>query len=160
MRFLLIFSFVALSTLSFAQGGANNNKALVDDHLYLVGHLMSIPKYHHRIELEGLKKSSLANIYIKRVRILSELMPFMAIKAGPKKTLVSLHIPESKKNLKILAQHYKAKTKHLDNMVENLRRIVNFSDKETIVEAIILLETTIWEIQKFKGGDMHHEEVH
>ena len=147
-----------MSLCTFAQ--SNNNKEIVDDHNYLVGHNMSIPKYHHRVELEDLKKSSLTNIYIRRVRIYNELLPFLCVKAGPMNTLVSLHIPESKQNLKILAKHYKAKTKRLDALEDDLRKIVNFSDRETIIEGIIVLEAAIWQFQKFREGDMHHKETH
>lgn len=157
-RVLIIVSLVLTCGLGFSQG--NNNKHLTDDHEYFVGHNMVIPRYHHRVELEGLKKSTLVHLYVKRVRIFEELLPFTCVKAGPRMTMLELNIPESKKNQKILAKHYKAKTKHLDALEEDLARVVNFSDKETIVEAIIIIESAIWQIQKYRDGDMHHEEVH
>lgn len=137
---------------------AQNNKHVEDDHLYLVGHRMRLNKFHTINDLEHLNKTVLKHLFMKRVELMIEILPFIALPALPGMTLEELAIPDSKKNTKMLENHYKAKKKYNEHLMETLEKYVNYADSKTIISAILELEGLIFELQVYFDGNMRHKE--
>ena len=75
------------------------DKKLTTDQTY-VEKEAKIEKYHNQAELEKMGKIELTNLYIERVKVLSEVLPYIALSKDPAGAkLEDLGIPETKPNI-------------------------------------------------------------
>lgn len=108
-----------------------------------------IDKYHNEVELEKLGKLELTDLYLKRVQVLTEIMPYLALNRHPAGgTLKDLGIPETKSNLSHLEDEVKNKKNYLESVNETMHDIIPYADKGNIIWCILFLEDTLHKIEK------------
>ena len=108
-----------------------------------------LTKYHSEVELEKLGKLELTQLYIERVKLLTETMPYLALNKRPAgSSLADLGIPNTKSNITDLQKESKSKLAYLKNLEHTLIDVTPYADKENIIWAIIFMEDTIHKAEK------------
>ena len=153
-KFLLGLAVVFTFSNSFAQEeGESAGKAEKASDVTYVSKTATISKYHTQVELESLGKLELTELYMERVVVLSETVPYLALSFQPAgATLEDLGIPSSKSNTAHMEVEVKNKEGYITHVKETLHDITPYADKENIIWCILFLEETIHKIEKSNGG--------
>ena len=86
-----------------------------------------LDKFHNEVELEHLGKLELTQLYIDRVKILTEIMPYIALSThAAGENLQTLGVPETKANVSDLLKEVKSKIHSLS------KKSQTSSQKETL----------------------------
>ncbi len=108
-----------------------------------------LPKFHNEVELDKLGKLELTNLYIERVKILTEVVPYLALNKKPAGAdLDNMGIPETKSNVADLVTEVKSKESYLTNLGHTLHDVIPYADKKNIIWAILFMEDTIHKAEK------------
>lgn len=102
-----------------------------------------VKKYHTREELEKLGKLELTELYMERVSVLTEVLPYIALHTTPGATLREMGIPETKQNLDHLDKEVKNKGTYLAAVDETLDDIIPYADTKNIIWSILFYEHMI-----------------
>lgn len=112
--------------------------------------IRGIGTYHSLKELEGMQKGELKALYLERIKILINMVPYMAITNKPGTTLKDLGIPESLENVKALEKETENRNLFLSGTSEFLDTMLSYSDKSNIVAGILFYEDVL---KKIHSGD-------
>lgn len=157
-RILLLLSLIALVNFTWAQDGdAATTEATQErvtknadpvPHTYVSDNAY-IDKYHNEVELEKLGKLELTKLYLERVAVLTEIIPYLALNKAPAGSgLDELGIPETKTNMSHLDREVRNKDAYLNAVQETMNDIIPYADKKNIVWCILFLEDTLHRIQR------------
>ncbi|MDB5273610.1 MAG: hypothetical protein JWO58_1977, partial [Chitinophagaceae bacterium] len=72
-----------------------------------------ISKFHTEDELKAMGKIELTKLYMERIVVLTEIIPYVALKAKPGATLTEMGIPETPLNLEHMQKEIKNKESYL-----------------------------------------------
>ncbi len=111
-----------------------------------------LTKVHTREELEKLGKIELTQLYMERIAILTELIPYMALHTKPGATLQEMGIPETPENKEHLEKEVKNKEAYLASVKETMDDIIPYADKTNIIWSILYFEEMILK------ADLHNSE--
>lgn len=142
--FLLAFGF------SFAQKGAPQTYVSAD---------AKVKKYHTRQELEQMGKLDLTQLYMERVAVITELVPYIALHTKPGATLREMGIPETKPNAEHLEKEIKNKSTYLSAVKETLDDIIPYADTKNIIWSILFFEEMIRTAEAGEGDIPQHQVV-
>ena len=142
---VLVIAFITLTTAAFAQKKekGDKNAAPVTSALTYVSADAKISKYHTEEELKKLGKIELTTLYLERVKVLTEILPFLALHTKPGATLKEIGIPETDANIKHMEKEVANKQNYLAAVNETLDDIIPFADKVNIIWSILLYEDII-----------------
>lgn len=143
---LLVFALLSSTTFCFAQKKEKGQKDAaipVTTTLTYVSADAKIEKFHTEEELKKLGKIELTNLYLERVKILTEIIPFLALHTKPGATLKEIGIPETETNIKHMEKEVTNKKNYLAAVNETLDDIIPFADKVNIIWSILLYEDII-----------------
>lgn len=141
---LIVVAFVGVSTLAFAQKKDKNAPVVpLTSNLTYVSADAKIDKYHSEEELKKLGKIELTTLYLQRVKVLTEILPFLALHTKPGATLKEIGIPETETNIKHMEKEVTNKQSYLAAVGETLDDIIPFADKVNIIWSIMLYEDII-----------------
>jgi hypothetical protein len=148
---LFLLGLAALSFTAYSQDETVDpieNKVKEVDVTY-VSEKAVLPKYHNEVELDKLGKLELTALYIERVKILTEIVPYLALNKKPAGAdLDDLGVPETKSNVADLEREVKSKESYLANIGHTLHDVVPYADKKNIIWAILFMEDTIHKAEK------------
>ena len=139
MKAFLSLILICWSIVSFSQKKGKDIK-LVDR--------ISINIYHNPHDLARLRKHPLKRIYIKRVITFMELLPYLSHGILGDETDKQLEVPMNKSRKKLLEKNAKMRTKFYTNLKRTLDHIVNYSDKEDVINRIVLVDNAIGDMFK------------
>lgn len=148
---LLLLGFAALSFTAYSQDETveTTGEKVKEVEVTYVSEKAVLPKYHNEVELDKLGKLELTNLYIERVKILTEVVPYLALNKKPAGAdLDALGIPETKSNVADLEREVKSKDSYLSNIGHTLHDVVPYADKKNIIWAILFMEDTIHKAEK------------
>ncbi len=112
-----------------------------------------ISKFHNQSELEKMGKLELTNLYIERVRVLSEILPYIALNKNPAgANLADLGIPETKPNVDDLEKEVKNTTSYVAGIDHTLKDVIPYADKNNIIWSILFMEDTVNKIDNASKG--------
>ena len=112
-----------------------------------------IEKFHNQSELEKMGKLELTDLYIERVRVLSEVLPYIALNKNPAgANLSDLGIPETKPNVDDLEKEVKNTTSYVAGIDHTLTDVIPYADKNNIIWSILFMEDTINKIENASKG--------
>ena len=132
---LLSFCFLLVTAFSFAQK-KNDPKSIINNKV-------TIKKYHGSEELEKMQKGELLELYLERITVLSNTLPYIAFATKPNATMSTLGIPNSKENRKVLDNQHENTDTYLENTVEFQKTILPYSDTSKLIRAILFYEEII-----------------
>jgi hypothetical protein len=99
-----------------------------------------ITKFHTEDELKAMGKIELTKLYMERIVVLTEIIPYVALKTKPGATLTEMGIPETPLNLEHMQKEIKNKESYLAAVQNTLDDIVPYADKGNIIWAILYFE--------------------
>ncbi len=164
---LLLSSFCI--SVSFGQNGSDSsntssvsNSAIVEDieipsevkkpiNVTYVSKTAVLEKFHNEVELEKLGKLELTQLYIDRVTILTEIMPYIALSThAAGENLKNLGVPETKANVSDLQKEVKSKEAYIENIHVTLNDVIPYSDTDKIIWSILFMEDIIHRVEAQK----------
>ncbi len=155
-RFTLIFTLLVLVSTAFAQQPATetttSSSSAIKEDVNFVSPKSTISKYHNEVELEKLGKIELTNLYLERVKVVTEILPYIALNRRPAGAqLKDLGIPQTKNNVSLLEKEVSNEEKYMETLMETLKDIVPYADKGNIIWSILFMENIIHDIEKSEG---------
>jgi CDP-glycerol glycerophosphotransferase (TagB/SpsB family) len=115
-----------------------------------------VQKYHTKEELEKMNKLDLTVLYMERVSVITELVPYLALHTKPGATLREMGLPETKPNLEHLEKEVKNKATYLDAVKATLDDIIPYADTKNIVWSILFFESMI---KMAEGGEASGQQI-
>ena len=141
-RKLLAFALLGIASITFAQKKDKKGNSATTTLSYVSADA-KIDKYHTEEELKSLGKIELTTLYLARVKVLTEILPFLALHIKPGATLKEIGIPETEANIKHMEKEVVNKQSYLAAVGETLDDIIPFADKVNIIWSILLYEDII-----------------
>jgi len=132
---LLIIALLAATTTGFAQNKSGEQ--------FIISGIASIDKYHDQEGLEKMQKGRLLALYNARIEIIIKILPNIAFATKPGVTMTSLGIPDTKNNRRALKDNISATTTYFDNTIEFQKIVLPYSDKDSLIAAILFYEETL-----------------
>tara|TARA_R110002049_G_scaffold242376_2_gene416243 strand:+ start:6832 stop:7278 length:447 start_codon:yes stop_codon:yes gene_type:complete len=129
---LLSICFLLMTAFSFAQKK--------DDAKSIINNKVAIKKYHSSEELEKMQKGELLGLYLERVTVLSNTLPYIAFATKPSVTMSTLGIPNTKDNRKVLDKQHENTDSYIENTIEFQNTILPYSDTSKLARAILFYE--------------------
>ena len=105
-------------------------------------------KNYTKEELDKLGKIELTKIYMERISVITELVPYLALHTKPGATLAEMGIPETAENKDHLEKEVKNKDEYLQSVKTTLDDIIPYADKQNIIWSILFLEEMIGRVEK------------
>jgi hypothetical protein len=144
---LLIALTISVSQIVFAQNEKSKGSSMT-----YINAGAKISKYHTEEELKQLGKLELTQLYMERVAVITEVIPYLALHTKPGATLKEMGIPETELNKEHLEKEVKNKATYLTAVKNTLDDIIPYADKSNIIWSILFSE----EIIK-KAAETQHE---
>lgn len=107
-----------------------------------------LAKNYTKEELDKLGKIELTKIYMERISVITELVPYLALHTKPGATLAEMGIPETSENKDHLEKEVKNKDEYLQSVKTTLDDIIPYADKQNIIWSILFLEEMIGRVEK------------
>lgn len=142
-KVLIALALSGLTTFAFAQKKEKEKEKTASSSMTYVSPDAKIEKYHTEEELKKLGKIELTQLYMERVRVITEIVPYLALHTKPGATLKELGIPENETNVKHMEKEVTNKSNYLKAVQETLDDIIPFADKINIIWSILLYEDII-----------------
>lgn len=121
----------------------------VEEKVNFVSPQSTITKFHNEVELDKLGKIELTNLYLERVKVVTEILPYIALNRKPAGAkLKELGIPETKNNVSLLEKEVNNENKYMLTLLETLKDIVPYADKKNIIWSILFMEHIIHDAEK------------
>jgi len=171
MRIIFTAFFITSFILSSYSQGKKKDSKEVPGALTYVNATAKLKKNHNLEELKPMGKIELVNIYMERISVLTELLPYIALNNRPGATLNEMGIPATAQNVEHMMKEVKNKENYLVAVKNTLDDIIPYADKTNIIWSILFIEETIKSIespnieedfarrqQKASSVDFKHEE--
>jgi hypothetical protein len=102
-----------------------------------------ISVFHTEEDLKKMGKTELTQLYMERISVLTELIPYIALHSKPGATLKEMGIPETSINVGHLEKEVKNKANYLEAVKNTLDDIIPYADKVNIIWSILFCEDVI-----------------
>ncbi len=146
-RFVALVAVLFCAHGLFAQDNASSGSSSTS--ATYVSSNAKIDKYHTEAELDKMGKLELTEIYLERVSVVSEVLPYLALHRAPSgATLQEMGIPETKNNVSNLEKEVKNKNAYLETVKTTLHDIIPYADKRNIIWCILFLEDVLHQVEK------------
>ncbi len=138
---LLCVSVFFISALSFAQKKTAPKSFIKKD--------IGIGKYHDSDELKQMRKGELLELYVERIQVLANILPYIAFATKPGITMTSLGIPTSGENIKALDNQMENTENYVQETLEFQRMFLPYSDTGNLVSAVLFYEEIMKNIHSY-----------
>ena len=96
-----------------------------------------------------MQKGELLDLYIERIEVLVELLPYIAFATKPGVTMSTLGIPNDKENRKILEDRFDSTDNFLENNLEFQKSILPYSDTTDLISAVLYYEEILKSLHEY-----------
>ncbi len=110
---------------------------------------IGIKKYHDGEELERMQKGQLLELYVERIEVLANILPYIAFATKPGITMSTLGIPNSNDNRKALDNQLENTDSYVKNTIDFQRVILPYSDRGNLVTAVLFYEEIMKSIHSY-----------
>ena len=121
----------------------NNITAQAKKPISIITQGVGVKKYHEKSELDGMKKGELLTLYVERIKVLINTLPYIALTTKAGVTMEDLGVPETSENLKMLELQKENTASFLNTTVEFQKTMMSYSDKGNIVSSILYYESML-----------------
>jgi hypothetical protein len=139
MKKNLVLVLLTLTISNFAFGQKDKNSTPMT----YVNATAKISKYHTEEELKLMGKIELTQLYMDRVSVITEIVPYLALHTKPGATLKEMGIPETTLNKDHMEREVKNKANYLTAVQNTLDDIIPYADKGNIIWSILFFEDFI-----------------
>jgi hypothetical protein len=136
-NFVLLLLAITMTEFAFAQKDKNAVS------MTYVNANAKITKYHTEEELKAMGKIELTQLYMARVSVITEIVPYLALHTKPGATLKEMGIPETGLNKEHMEKEVKNKATYLAAVQNTLDDIIPYADKGNIIWSILFFEDFI-----------------
>ncbi|MBF4471565.1 hypothetical protein [Flavobacterium sp. HJJ] len=109
-----------------------------------------VKKYHQKAELEKMKKGELIDLYIERINIIINRVPFIALTNKRGVSINDLGIPSTSNNIKLVENQQENIKVFLEGTEKFERSLAPFADTPDLINAIIYLESMLKELKMIR----------
>jgi hypothetical protein len=109
-----------------------------------------VKKYHQKTELEQMKKGELIDLYIERINIITNKIPFIALTTKRGVSINDLGIPSSSDNIKVVENQQENIKTFLEGTEKFERALAPFADTPDLIDAILYLESMLKELKMIR----------
>ena len=106
----------------------------------------SIKKYYQQSELETMNKGELQALYIERIKVLVNTLPYIALATKPGLTMTDIGIPDDVNNRKLLDTQQEETRVFLQSTVDFQAKMLPYCDKGNLIYSILFYESTLKEL--------------
>lgn len=118
----------------------------------IISRTASIKTYYDQKQLKAMNKGELLELYIERIKVLVNTLPYIALATKPGVTMVDVGIPYDSENKKSFETQEKGTIDFLELTVEFQRKILPYSDKTSLISAILFYESTLKSLHEFSDS--------
>ncbi|MFN3404052.1 MAG: hypothetical protein ACK40G_08150 [Cytophagaceae bacterium] len=138
---VLFLSAILLSCIAFAQDKKKNAPVAAPVKVTsYVSENAKITKFHTVEELKQMGKIELTAVYMERVAVITEILPYVALHYKPGAPLKEMGIPETPANIEHMEKEVKNKDNYLAAVKDSLDDIIPYADKTNIIWSILFFE--------------------
>jgi hypothetical protein len=137
--FLSLFLFLAVSNVN----AQKSTKAVG-----IISSGASVRKFHEKSELETMQKGQLLELYIERIKVLVNTLPYIALTTKPGVTMQDVGIPANVDNEKVLTLQQQNTLTFLNSTVDFQRTMTPYADKGNLVTSILYYESMLKELNQ------------
>ncbi|HKX86766.1 MAG TPA: hypothetical protein VJL37_08835 [Flavobacterium sp.] len=106
-----------------------------------------LKRFHEKNELDRMQKGDLVDLYIERINVITNKLPFIALTNKRGVTINDVGIPDNTENNKILDKQQQTIKTFLSETENFERKLTPFADKSDIVDAILFCENILKELR-------------
>lgn len=106
----------------------------------------SMKQYYEKPDLDKMLKGELINLYIERVKLLIDTVPYIALATKPGTTMTDIGIPDTNENRKALDLQQEASLSFLTTTIDFQSKMLPYADKSTIVTSILYYQNMLREL--------------
>ncbi|WP_281225605.1 hypothetical protein [Flavobacterium aquiphilum] len=144
MRKIFILSFISIIAVS------NSNAQSLSMTTSIISPTAVIKKYYQKNELEQMKKGELVDLYIERINVVVNKIPFIALTNKRGVSISDLGIPSSSNNIKALETQQENIKTFLDGTEKFEKTAAPFADKADLIDSILYLESILKELKMIR----------
>jgi hypothetical protein len=137
---LSLFLCLAVSTINAQTKGPNS----------IISTKSSMKKYYEKAELDGLQKGQLLELYIERIKVLINTLPYIALTSKPGVTLADVGIPDTPESTKKLNSQIESTTTFLNETVDFQKAITPYADKGNLIKAILYYQDMLKQLHQLE----------
>lgn len=108
----------------------------------------ALRKYHEKSELETMQKGALLDLYIERIKVLVNTLPYIALTTKPGVTMQDVGVPDNSENIKALNLQKENTLSFLNTTVEFQKTMMPYSDKGNLITSILYYESMLRELNQ------------
>jgi hypothetical protein len=142
MKKIIFFSLFLLFVISDANAQKTNKP------VGIISSGASLRKFHEKSELEGMQKGQLLELYIERIKVLVNTLPYIALTTKAGVTMQDVGIPDNPENNKVLALQQQNTATFLSSTVDFQRTMTPYADKGNLVTSILYYESMLKELSQ------------
>ncbi|AIG31233.1 hypothetical protein IA01_00030 [Flavobacterium psychrophilum] len=137
MKKIVLFSLFILFTVSDANAQKTNKP------VGIISSGASLKKFYEKTELDGMNKGLLLELYIERIKVLVNTLPYIALTTKPGVTMQDVGVPASSENDKTLSLQKQNTETFLNSTVDFQRAMTPYADKGNLVSSILYYEAML-----------------
>ena len=141
LKIIALFMFIGFG--AFAQKTPPNAARVILD-------TKGVGEYHTIKELEILQKGVLTDLYVERVKIITNVFPYIGLTTKPGVTLKDVGIEETEEIVKKFDDEKLSKVNYLSGNSAYMKKMLQYADKGDIIKAIVFFEDVLKKLSK--GG--------
>lgn len=107
----------------------------------------AVKKFHEKGELDGMQKGALVDLYIERINVIANRLPYIALTNKRGVTISDVGIPNNLENNKLLDKQQQTIKTFLSETEAFERALTPFADKPEIIDAILFYEMILKELR-------------
>lgn len=108
----------------------------------------ALKKFHEKSELDGMQKGALLELYKERIKVLVNLLPYLALTNKPGMTMQDVGIPDTSENNKALDNQQTNVQTFVQATVDFQSLMVPYADKGNLVTSILYYENMLRELNQ------------
>ncbi len=138
ITFLSLFFLIVITNVN-AQGKGPSS---------IISKSSSIKTYYEKSELESLQKGQLLELYVERVKVIINTLPYVALTTKAGVTLTDVGIPDTADSAKKLKNQVDSTNKFLEETLEFQKAITPYADKANLVRAILYYQDMLKQLRQ------------
>ena len=138
--FLSLFFFI---TIGNANAQVKKPKSIIS-----IGAAMK--KFHEKNELDVMKKGELLDLYVERIKVLINTLPYIALTTKAGVTMNDVGVPSTQENMKALDVQAENTKTFLESTVSFQKTMMPYSDKGNIIASILYYEEMLKALQQLE----------
>jgi hypothetical protein len=133
-------------SLLFVMLGLSSQSQVKNKPKSIIATTSSMKQYYEKPELDKMLKGELINLYVERVKLLVDTIPYIALATKPGTTMTDIGIPDTTENRKALDVQQEASINFLTSTIEFHSKMLPYADKGTIITSILYYQNMLREL--------------